>query len=90
MNPKRPLAPALSPDGGEGDRSRGLFEVQGFNARIFCRGILTPAPSPGGEGETLARLRRFTDRRLNPALGKVTSEHCGWLDFAQHLAKARR
>ena len=47
MNPERPLTPALSPDGGEGDRSRGLFEVQRFNAGIFCRGILTLALSLG-------------------------------------------
>jgi hypothetical protein len=40
------LTPALSPDGGEGDRSRGLFEVQGFNARNWFRGILTPSLSP--------------------------------------------
>jgi hypothetical protein len=41
LNPECPLTPALSPDGGEGDRSRGLFEVQGFNARNWLRGILT-------------------------------------------------
>jgi hypothetical protein len=41
----------LSPDGGEGDRTRGLFEVQGFNVRNWLRGILTPALSPFGRGE---------------------------------------
>jgi len=30
MNRERPLTPALSPNWGEGDRSRRLFEVQEF------------------------------------------------------------
>ena len=52
LNPKSLLSPTLSSFlGRRGRRSLGLHAVQGFNARNWLRGILTPALSPFGWGE---------------------------------------
>ena len=63
-----------------------MEKEHGFRAKRYNQVYARPHPGPlpRGEGETLASLRIFLDRGLNPALGKIAFEriirsHCGEL-----------
>jgi hypothetical protein len=83
MNPKCLLTPTLSSFlGRRGRRSLGLHTVQGFNARNWLRGILTPALSPAervklwhGYGDSL--IGDLIQRSGKSRLSKLRNEIIG-------------